>query len=80
MKRLQRGSSSLFPERMREQAAQSMVRQNRFARRIGLPMLIVSFNLLLASCALTICFMSALRLYESGVLTVPDEIRERVEH
>ena len=77
MKRLQRGWAQALPARMREGARASVSRQNRFARRYGLPMLTFSVNLLLASVALTLAFLVALRLAESGALSLPDEIRNK---
>jgi hypothetical protein len=46
----------------------SMKRQNRFARRIGLPLLTAAVTLLLASVILTTSYLTILRLYESGYL------------
>jgi len=75
MKRLQRNSAKLFPASMQDRAHRSMVRQNRFARRIGLPMLTVSMNLFLASILLTTTYFAVLSLYESGTLTATDDIK-----
>lgn len=44
MKRLQRQSIQVLPERMRASAQRSLVRQNRWARRHGLLLLTFSFT------------------------------------
>jgi hypothetical protein len=77
MTRLQRRSVLLFPEAQRAKAWQSMIRQNRFARRFGLRILVGTVNLFLASIVLTLCFLAALRLADEGVFSVPDVIRDR---
>ena len=55
-----------------------MVRQNRFARRYGLRILVVAVNILLASIVITVCFLMALNWADQGIFTVPDAIRERM--
>jgi len=77
MRRLQRGAERFIPERRRPKSRAALRRQNRLARRIGLPMLTFVMNLLLASILLQTLFMLSLRLAESGALTIPDEYRER---
>lgn len=79
LKRLQRGAENLIPARHREAARRSNTRQNRFARRYGLPILRFSLNILLASILLTGCFRAALHLVDTGVLIMPSSLRERVE-
>ncbi len=71
MKTFQRRTIEICPPRFQESAKSSQMKQNRFARRIGLPMLTVMMNLVLASLVLTLCFEVALNLYESGYLTMP---------
>jgi hypothetical protein len=66
----------MFHERRRAKMMESMRRQNRFARRIGLPLLTLSVNLLLASVILTTSYLTVLRLYESGYLQ-PTEAMKR---
>jgi len=78
MKRLQRGSILLFPPRMREKAWRGMVRQNRFARRIGLPMLTFMMSLVVGSLLVTGSFFLAMSLYEHGYLTIPWRLRRRL--
>ncbi len=75
MKTLQRKSIELFPRKMRANARESMARQNRFARRIGLPMLTFMMNLVVGSILITACFLTALHLFESGFLTIPHRFR-----
>jgi uncharacterized membrane protein YdfJ with MMPL/SSD domain len=79
MKRLQRKAFNLVPERRRAASRASILRQNRFARRWGLSIINIAITFLLASAALTVCFQLALYLYESGVLTMSPELRDRVE-
>lgn len=78
MKTFQRKSIEIFPERSREKARIGMVRQNRFARRIGLPMLMFLMNLVVGSLVITGSFLIAMHLYESGYLTIPRRLRHRL--
>lgn len=77
-KRLQRLSVLLVPKRLRARAWQGMVRQNRFARRIGLPMLTFMMSLVIGSILISGSFMIAMRLYELGYLSVPRRIRRHL--
>ena len=72
MKALQRASTRLFPDR--EKARLNLARQNRIARRIALPLLTASFNLLIASALVTASYFGALELYQSGILT-PEKLQ-----
>jgi hypothetical protein len=72
MKRLQRASLSLLSENRRDRARESMCRQNALARKFGLPLLVFTINLLLASIIITLSFFALVHLSESGALTVPD--------
>ncbi|MBN9500963.1 MAG: hypothetical protein BGO01_06150 [Armatimonadetes bacterium 55-13] len=77
MKSLQRASTNLFPPgQKRERAKLSMVRQNKFARKVGLPILTVAYNLLLASVILTTSYFVVLNLYESGALSATDSMKQ----
>ncbi len=78
MKRLQTSSILLVPARFRENARRSMVRQNRIARRIGLPMLKFLMTLVVGSILITGSFLIAMRLYELGYLSIPRRIRRRM--
>ncbi len=78
MKGIQRKSILIVPKSFREQAWKSQVRQNRFARRTGLPMLKFMMNLVLGSIIITVTFLAAMRLYESGFLTMPWQMRHRL--
>lgn len=78
MKGIQRKSILIVPKTFREQAWKSQVKQNQFARRTGLPMLKFMMNLVLGSIIVTMTFLGAMRLYESGYLTMPWKMRQRV--
>ena len=58
----------------------TMNRQNRFARRVGLPMLTFALQLLFASALITGFLALALRLADDGVLTVPDDIARKMHN
>jgi hypothetical protein len=77
MKRLQRTSLQLWGEPRRQRALASLRRQNRFARRYGLSLLTVAFNVLLASVAITATVFVALIMLESGYLTAPAALTQR---
>ncbi len=51
--------------------------QNRFARRIGLTLLVVAYEALLASAILSAMYQGALRLIEGGYIA-PESLRSRV--
>lgn len=71
MRRLQAASLRWLPETRRARAWDSIRRQNRFARRIGLPLLTVMVNLLLASVTVTVAFRLVLAWVQSGLLEAP---------
>ena len=75
MKRLQRRWLLMVREHKREAAWASVCRQNKFARRYGLTMLTVSYNLLLASILVTWVFFLLLDWQEKGYLAPLDEQR-----
>lgn len=52
--------------------------QNRFARRIGLPLLTLAYELLLASALISIMYQGALKLIDGGYVS-PESLRSRVE-
>ena len=66
MKGLQRSSLRLVREARRSEVSQSIKRQNRWARRVGLPLLTLSINLLLASIVITTSYFLILGVYEQG--------------
>lgn len=76
MKRLQRQSLKLFPERKRSKAQQSLVEQNRLARRIGLRLLTIAYSVFLASVLVTGTYYLALYLVAVGVPGLPEAARE----
>lgn len=49
--------------------------QNRFARRIGLTLLVISFELLLASLLINLLYRAATALIEGGYLRPPSIVR-----
>jgi len=75
MKRLQTASLNLFRGERRERARESLIRQNRWARRTGLTLLTFSFNMLLASMILTGSYFLILNLYESGLLAPTEAMK-----
>ncbi|MCC7231074.1 MAG: hypothetical protein IT203_11830 [Fimbriimonadaceae bacterium] len=68
MKRLQVASLRLFKEEKRGRARLSINRQNRWARKVGLPLLTFAITVLLGSMILTGAYFMVLNLIESGVL------------
>ncbi|MFZ4507330.1 MAG: hypothetical protein ACOYON_06505 [Fimbriimonas sp.] len=73
--RLRMGNS--LPPELRAKVKASANRQDRWARKYGVPLLTVAFQLFIASVLITGCYMAALQLFESGVLSVPTEVREK---
>lgn len=78
MKRLQRASFRLFKDGNRGRAWKSFQRQNAFARRWGLRMLTAALNLLLASLAITVSFFVITYLIDTGALTLPKAVEDRL--
>ncbi len=74
---IQRWAINRAPAERRAKAIEGLKKQNRFARRIGLPLMTFVMNLCLASIFLNIIYHAALSFVESGALDVPDAIRER---
>lgn len=72
MRRLQRSSVKMWPERMRDRVAQSMVRQDRFARRYGFRIVRFAILIMLASMLLTSVFLVVLKLNEEGYFARPE--------
>jgi hypothetical protein len=73
MKALQKRWLTWVRESKRDSARIAVRRQNRWARKWGLPLITISVNLLLASVLLTMVYLLAINLYESGAFTVPAE-------
>ena len=69
MRGLQKGSMNLIPAARRERARQSLVGQNRFARRHGVALLTFMFKLLLASVIFTFAYFLALWFLATGGLS-----------
>ena len=78
MKRFQHATVRLVPSRYREAGRKAMINQNRFARRIGLPMLTFMMCLVVGCLLVTGTFLLAMRLYELGYLTIPRRLRRRL--
>ncbi len=72
MRRLQRGSMNLIPASRRAGARENRMRQNRFARRHGVPLLTFMFKLLLASIVFTGCYFIALWFLATGGINTPN--------
>lgn len=68
VRRLQTASMAWMRPDRRERARIGLVRQNRFARRIGLPLLTWTILLVLVSLALQLTFYAAQTMIQSGVL------------
>jgi hypothetical protein len=62
MRRLQRASLTLFPQRYRPRAEENFKRQERLARRYGLHLLRWTILLFFLSVALTVTYLVALNL------------------
>ena len=71
MKRLQIGSTGWIGDAKRASMRQSLVKQNAFARRVGLVVLTLCFNLLLGSVVVIGLFAAAVELRDSGLLSYP---------
>lgn len=67
IRRLQRWSLTLFPEGpKREKARQNYLRQERFARRIGLPVLRVAVGAFVVVVQLTLVYFLILEAFNRG--------------
>ncbi len=77
IRRLQRASLMLVPESRRERAHQSMIAQERLARRIGLPTLRFVLRLLFFSIFMTLFLSWFLDAVDSGRVVIPT--REVIE-
>lgn len=53
------------------------IRQNRFARRFGLPLLTLTINLFLASVAITGAYFLAIYMMEGGYFNPPQRVVAR---
>lgn len=71
MRRLQRASVNLFPASKRDAIRESMIRQDRFARRWGLMILQFAILIFLYSLVFTLLFFGLLALIERGYFRVP---------
>ncbi len=62
----------LLPERRQMIALDNIHRQNRWARRYGLPVLVVTIRLCLISIMFSVTFQLVILAVERGALTIPD--------
>jgi hypothetical protein len=74
IKRLQHRWLEAVPGERYLRFPDSFMRQNRFARRYGLPLLTLSINLFLASVFITFAYYTITYLYEGGYLNPPDRM------
>lgn len=51
--------------------------QNRFARLIGLPLLTIAYEVLLASALISVLYQGAVKLIEAGYV-MPESLRDRM--
>lgn len=72
MKRLEKATFLLVPERFRPGVFNRHLRQNRWARKFGLPILTASMNVFLATVTVSAMYVSAIYLEASGILTPPE--------
>lgn len=72
IKRMRRRFAALHPPPWDERIWRSVKAQDRLARKYGLRVLSALFTLLLASIALTVTLMIALKLFEVGAFSVPE--------
>ncbi|MFM9873728.1 MAG: hypothetical protein ACKVQS_09725 [Fimbriimonadaceae bacterium] len=70
-RKLQRAALNLVPESRREAAHQSAIKQEKFARKIGLPLLTFVINLFFISVALTLILLFVLNANAEGWLVIP---------
>ena len=52
----------------------NFIKQNRFARRVGLKLLTLTINLFLASVFITGAYFAALYMYENGYFNPPQRV------
>ncbi len=74
--RVQRWAIAVTPESRRDRALEGLKKQNRFARRIGLPLMTLVMNLCIASILLNVIYHAALSFSQSGAIDVPESLRE----
>ena len=71
IKRLQHRWLRAVPDDPYLHFPESYIKQNRFARRWGLPLLRLSYNLFLASVFITCAYFIAVSMYENGDFNPP---------
>lgn len=70
-RKLQRAAVNLAPPHRREKVRTSMIQQERFARRIGLPLLTFVIRLFFVSVFLTFTLLFILTAQAEGWLIIP---------
>lgn len=78
LKAAQRAFLHRLPEGYRQSARASLIRQNRFARRIGYPLMKLMMNLVIASILITTTFFIALGIAEKGYLSIPWRLKRQL--
>ncbi|QYK54086.1 MAG: hypothetical protein KF824_04120 [Fimbriimonadaceae bacterium] len=73
IRRLQRAAINLAKPEKREQARQTMIKQEKFARRIGLPLITFVVRFFFLSAALTYLTMFILNGVADGWLVIPTQ-------
>jgi hypothetical protein len=72
-RRLQKAVLNLVPTTKRESARASMIKQERFARRIGLPLLTFVIRLFFLSVTMTVAILVILNGVAEGWLIIPTQ-------
>jgi len=70
-RKLQKAALRLIPESRRESARLQAIKQEKFARKIGLPLLTFVINLFFISVALTLLLLFILNATAEGWLVIP---------
>ena len=73
VRRWQRASYRMLPPRIRDRAWQVHLKQERFARKWGLPTLTVAIAVLMFSIALTMVYWFVVWLWAGGWLSLPQK-------
>jgi hypothetical protein len=73
IRRMQDRSIAWMPPRWQSQARASLLRQNRFARSIGLPLTRLMVFLVVFSVSATLIYLAVMEMISRGMLEVPRE-------
>lgn len=77
MRRAQEAPLQWFSESFRSRALESNKRQNALARKIGLPLLTVLIDMIIAVCAISVAVQLLLMANDQGWLQAPDTLIEK---